>query len=191
MNIVFWIYSQHHACKESANIDVAAYHWIPYGRGAAYPREVSRACDFSRSHGLQTSILFLIPFIRFTCLPDYPLLTLGKDRNQRLLSQPRERLSPLKDSTNAVFSYHRNQQLTAGNDGFHPFAAPCLTGIREKRRCRMSQDSLQARCCLPSWSQQGTRLYKIAWSANFNTLSYSLYPIYLPTRLSAPHSWQR
>ena len=103
MNIVFWIYSQHHACKESANIDVAAYHWIPYRRGVAYPCEVSRACDFSRSHGLQTSILFLIPLIRITCLPDYPLLTLGKDRNQRLLSQPRERLSSLKDSKNAVF----------------------------------------------------------------------------------------
>jgi len=103
----------------------------PCWRGAAYPREVSRARDFTRSHGLQTSILFLIPFIQFTCPPDCPLLTLGKDRNRRLLSQPRERLSSLKDSTNAVFSYHRNQQLTAGNDGLHPLAAPCLPGIRE------------------------------------------------------------
>ena len=144
-----FIHSQHHALQESANSDVAACRRTPYRRGAAYPREVSRARDFTRSHGLQTSILFLIPLIQFTCLPDCPLLTLGKDRNQRLLSQPRERLSSLKDSTNAVFSYHRNRQLTAGNDGFHPFAAPCLTGIREKRRCRMSQDSLQARCCLP------------------------------------------
>ena len=97
-----FIHSQHHACKKSANSDVAACRRTPYRRGVAYPREVSRACDF-RAHGLQTSILFLIPFIQFTCLPDCPLLTLGKDRNQRLLSQPRERLSSLKDSKNAVF----------------------------------------------------------------------------------------
>ena len=97
-----FIHSQHHALQESANSDVAACRRTPYRRGAAYPREVSRACDF-RAHGLQTSILFLIPFIQFTCLPDCPLLTLGKDRNQRLLSQPRERLSSLKDSKNAVF----------------------------------------------------------------------------------------
>ena len=125
-----FIHSQHHALQESASSDVAASRRTPYRRGVAYPCEVSRACDFSRSHGLQTSILFLIPLIRITCLPDYPLLTLGKDRNQRLLSSPRERQFPLK-TANAVFTYHRNQQLTAGNDGFHPFAAPCLTGIRE------------------------------------------------------------
>ena len=98
-----FIHSQHHALQESARSDVAACRRTPYRRGVAYPHEVSRARDFTRSHGLQTSILFLIPFIQFTCLPDYPLLTLGKDRNQRLLSQPRERLSSLKDSTNAVF----------------------------------------------------------------------------------------
>ena len=76
-----FIQSQHHACKESANSDVAACRRTPYRRGAAYPREVSKARDFTRSHGLQTSIFFLIPFIQFTFLPDYPLLTLGKDRN--------------------------------------------------------------------------------------------------------------
>ena len=76
-----FIQSQHHACKKSANSDVAACRRTPYRRGVAYPREVSRARDFTRSHGLQTSIFFLIPFIQFTFLPDYPLLTLGKDRN--------------------------------------------------------------------------------------------------------------
>ena len=105
-----FIQSQHHALQESANSDVAACRRTPYRRGAAYPREVSRTRDFTRSHGLQTSILFLIPFIQFTCLPDCPLLTLGKDRNRRLLSQPRERLSSLKDSTNAVFFLHRHIQ---------------------------------------------------------------------------------
>ena len=98
-----FIHSQHHALQESANSDVAACRRTPYRRGAAYPREVSRARDFTRSHGLQTSIFFLIPFIQFTFLPDYPLLTLGKDRNQRLLSLRRERLSSLKGSTNTVF----------------------------------------------------------------------------------------
>ena len=105
-----FIHSQHHALQESANSDVAACRRTPYRRGAAPPREVSRTRDFTRSHGLQTSILFLIPFIQFTCLPDCPLLTLGKDRNRRLLSQPRERLSSLKDSTNAVFFLHRHIQ---------------------------------------------------------------------------------
>ena len=119
-------HQQPHAFQEDATGDVAACRRTPYRRGAAYPREVSRTRDFTRSHGLQTSILFLIPFIQFTCLPDCPLLTLGKDRNRRLLSSPRVRLSSLKDSTTAVFYYHRNQQLTAGNDGFHPIAAPCL-----------------------------------------------------------------
>ena len=76
-----FIQSQHHACKKSANSDVAACRRTPYRRGVAYPRKVSRARDFTRSHGLQTSIFFLIPFIQFTFLPDYPLLTLGKDRN--------------------------------------------------------------------------------------------------------------
>ena len=99
-----FIHSQHHACKESANSDVAACRRTPYRRGAAYPREVSRTRDFTRSHGLQTSILFLIPLIQFTCLPDYPLLTLGKDRNRRLLSQPRERdYHPLKTALTQSF----------------------------------------------------------------------------------------
>ena len=74
------------------------------------PSWSQQARDFTRSHGLQTSILFLIPLIQFTCLPDCPLLTLGKDRNRRLLSSPRERLSSLKDSTNAVFFLHRHIQ---------------------------------------------------------------------------------
>ena len=63
-----FIHSQHHACKESANSDVAACRRTPYRRGAAYPREVSRACDF-RSHGLQTSILFLIPLSNLLAYP--------------------------------------------------------------------------------------------------------------------------
>ena len=81
-----FIHSQHHALQESARSDVAACRRTPYRRGVAFPHEVSRARDFTRSHGLQTSIFFLIPFIQFTFLPNYPLLTLGKDRNQRLLS---------------------------------------------------------------------------------------------------------
>ena len=98
-----FIHSQHHALQESANSDVAACRRTPYRRGAAYPREVSRARDFTRSHGLQTSILFLIPLIQFTCLPDCPLLTLGKDRNRRLLSSPRERQYPLKTALTQSF----------------------------------------------------------------------------------------
>ena len=63
-----FIQSQHHAFQESASSDVAAYRRIPYRRGVAYPCEVSRARDF-RSHGLQTSILFLIPLSNLLAYP--------------------------------------------------------------------------------------------------------------------------
>ena len=108
-------HQQPHALQEDATGDVAACRNLLSGEGLLTLMKKAEHTTF-QDRWSAYFILFLLALNSWPFSPFSPVLTHSNDRYQRYLSSQRERHNPLKTAI-AVFSCHRYQQLTVGDDG--------------------------------------------------------------------------